>query len=129
MLSTRVFDQINARLNQIMGTPDGYLGNLAVCLVGDFAQLPPVCGLAIFDSRFHGVGIFQKLFRPILLTISQRQRNDEEFALLLNRARLGALTPEDVIALNSRCLQSFRRKTLLQELADEFSEATHLFPL
>jgi len=129
MMSSRVFDQVNTRLNQIMGTPGGFFGNLALCFVGDFAQLPPVCGLAIFDPRASNVLLYQRYFLPILLMISQRQRNDVRFAELLNRLRLGRPNDQDLLLLNSRSLEMTNpdREARREELTTSFADAIHLF--
>jgi hypothetical protein len=131
MVSSKIFDLLNSRLNQIFQTSDeGFFGNLALCFVGDYAQLPPVCGLPIFDIRANNWLLYRQLFSPILLHIPQRQRNDKDFAELLNRARLGKCSTEDIIQLNSRSLQQENQhwRLVKQELEQEFQDATYLFP-
>ena len=69
-------------------------------LVGDLLQLQPVRGAHVFteETLWH-------LVVPYFLTTNVRQRNDTGgYAQLLNRARVGQLTKEDVHSLMSRLI-------------------------
>ena len=137
MVSARILSQVHQRLNQVTDTPDGFFGNIGVILLGDFLQLRPVCAKSIFSKDCTELEIvpdclhlYRSLFKPVFLTISQRQRGDQHFAHLLQRARRGQLTDEDEITLNCRSLNlgNPHLKTIKALLQTEFSKATWLFP-
>ncbi len=78
MVSARLLKQIHLRLNQIFEVQTGFFGNQAIMLVGDLAQLPPVCAKFLFeDTRdtlaMPGFHLFKSLFHPAFLTVPQRQ--------------------------------------------------------
>jgi len=137
MVGARVLSQIHQRLNQAMSTPEGFFGNIAVILLGDFLQLRPVRAKTIFSQdsteldivpgRFH---LYHSLFQPVFLTIPQRQKGDQVFSNLLLRAREGQLTDEDDVALNSRSLNQLNpdRSYISTLLQTEFAKATWLYP-
>jgi len=140
MVGARVLSQIHQRLNQAMDVPNGFFGNIGVILLGDLLQLPPVRATTIFatddidakdltivPNRLH---LYRSLFKPIFLTVPQRQKGDQAFAQLLLRAREGQLTPEDDVTLNHRSLSQTNpnRAQILALLETEFAGATWLYP-
>jgi len=137
MVGARILSQIHQRLNQAMGTPDGLFGNIAIILLGDFLQLRPVRAKNIFNKDstelHHGtdrVHLYRSLFKPVFLTVSQRQKGDQAFSHLLLRAREGLLTDEDDIALNLRSLNETNpdRSHIKTLLETDFNKATWLYP-
>lgn len=135
MVGSRILADVHYRLNQAMSTPEGYFGDLGVILLGDFFQLPPVRASYVFDlgSPFlrspKGVHLYRDLFKPVFLTISQRQKGDLAFSKALRNARLGSLTPEDDILLQSRYISVTNndRAKLLGQLTTDFADAPRLF--
>lgn len=86
-------------------------GGIQVIIVGDFFQLPPIvvreevpqlrqCGYTspfVFSSR-----IFHSNFKIMELSKVLRQKGDNKFIELLNAARTGSITPEQIRALNKQ---------------------------
>ena len=60
-------------------------GNVSVIAVGDFFQLPPVNGKALYADA-EVIDLWSSLFSVVELTEIVRQK-DEVFAQLLNRVR------------------------------------------
>jgi len=131
MMASRVLRALHTRLNFAMNTPAGYFGDVAVVLFGDPLQLPPVCATAIYQNckelsvsnTFH---LYRSLFTPFVLRMPQRQRGHDDFARLLLRARVGALTPDDVGRLATRTLRC--NPALQTNLKNEFKDAIWLLP-
>jgi DNA replication protein DnaC len=61
-------------------------GNICVVAFGDLLQLPPIVGHQIFKC------VLWKLFFPIFLTQSRRQKGDDEFIKILNEIRVGCIS-------------------------------------
>ncbi|CAG2215742.1 unnamed protein product [Mytilus edulis] len=109
MVGQRVLLYISERLRQIKQSGNALFGNICVIAVGDFYQLPPVKQKCLYDLR-------PELFFPLwslnfsLVEINQimRQKEDSEFAQLLNRLRVKKKTehllPRDLSVLKS-CMQ------------------------
>ncbi|XP_076299909.1 ATP-dependent DNA helicase PIF1-like [Lasioglossum baleicum] len=116
MVSNLMFMYIHLRLTEIYGTDgdaNGWFGKRSILLFGDLLQLPPVHEDPVYvklspkamDKYVGGmcsINIWQELFRYDELTINMRQRSDATFAAALDRARVGALTPNDIDLFNSR---------------------------
>jgi len=62
-------------------------GNIPTLLIGDLYQLPPVDGSLVFRAATW------KVFHPLFLTQSQRQKSDPTFYSLLNEVRTGTISP------------------------------------
>ncbi|CAJ0835293.1 1706_t:CDS:2 [Entrophospora sp. SA101] len=62
-------------------------GGINVILIGDLAQLPPINGHPVYKSPIW------KVFYPIFLCHSHRQQNDPFFYNVLQKIRLGNITP------------------------------------
>ena len=135
MVGSRILADVHHRLNQVMNTPGGYFGNLGVILLGDFYQLPPVHANYVFDVKSPhlktpaGVHLYRDLFKPVFLTVPQRQKGDLPFAQVLLNARLGTLTAEDDVILQSRSLSFLNenRSQLEARLTTDFDNAPRLF--
>ncbi|XP_055084862.1 LOW QUALITY PROTEIN: uncharacterized protein LOC117386060, partial [Periophthalmus magnuspinnatus] len=87
MVDKKLFTYIHGRLRQIKQSGDfSPFGNVSVITVGDFYQLSPVMGQALYKENI-GVNLFTDLFKIAELTIVVRQK-DNTFAELLNRLRV-----------------------------------------
>ena len=106
MVGTDQLLTIHRRLCDIMGNEDPF-GGVSVLAVGDLLQLPPVGKFPIFDlptdetAALYG-SLWQNHFQMIELTDIVRQKNDQNFASLLNRVRIGKQTLEDIEILKQR---------------------------
>ena len=106
MVGTDQLLSIHRRLCDIMGNEDPF-GGVSVLAVGDLLQLPPVGKFPIFDlptdetAALYG-SLWQNHFQMIELTDIVRQKNDQNFASLLNRVRIGKQTLEDIEILKQR---------------------------
>ena len=78
------------------GNPYASFGGKSIVLLGDPAQLPPI-GNHIWKQKDFG------RFKVIVLRESQRQK-DKVFVGILNRMRVGKLTHEDWLTLNTRMI-------------------------
>lgn len=102
MLSAELFDKISKYLSIVRGDKAPF-GGLQVVLVGDFAQLPPVEGEFAFTAPE-----WTRLAPAVVqLTEIFRQKGNAAFQQLLQRARLGALTDEDLTALRGCSATTF----------------------
>lgn len=80
-------------------------GGLQVVAVGDFRQLPPVPerGTRVFDWCFNSDSWKKSDFFPIMLKTPMRA-TDIEFLDILNRIRVGQVTPEVEAFIKSRMI-------------------------
>ena len=110
MVGNSMLKLINDRLQQIFGRRD-FFGGIHVILIGDLFQLKPVMDAWIFEDLKNDFGplatnLWQDLFSVHELTDIMRQKDDLEFAVLLNRLREGNQTKEDLDVLRSRIANS-----------------------
>ena len=115
---------IHHRLCDIMGNDDAF-GRVSILAVGDLLQLPPVAQKVVYSLPTDGLAalygsLWQNLFQIVELTEVQRQKNDHEFASMLNRVRIGTHIQEDIDALNAR-------QVALTENCYPM-DVTHIFP-
>ena len=97
MLSATVFDNLNRVAQAARKTHDEPFGGIQVLVFGDFYQLPPVSG----DFAFRAA-CWEALFPPdqvVRLTQIIRQHSDPKFGKLLQRMRVGTMTPDDIRVL------------------------------
>ena len=104
-----MFNFLNARLQQIMGTKELF-GGISLITVGDLFQLKPVFDKWIFENSVIGYSalasnIWTENFTLFELTEIMRQKDDREFAELLNRLREGKHSEDDVAILEQRLLK------------------------
>ena len=109
MVGSGMFNFLNLRLQQIMGTNTPF-GALSVIATGDLFQLKPVFDSWIFNNTNHGysdlaTNIWNEYFTLFELTDIMRQKDDKEFAELLNRLREGNHTQNDIEVLKERILK------------------------
>jgi len=93
MVGNGMFNFLNLRLQQIMGTKEPF-GGVSLITVGDLFQLKPVFDKWIFENSQNDYGdlasnIWTEYFNLFELTEIMRQKDDKEFAELLNRLREG----------------------------------------
>ncbi|XP_030849505.1 uncharacterized protein LOC105444942 [Strongylocentrotus purpuratus] len=114
---------IDQRLREIKGT-DIIFGGITVLAFGDLYQLAPVCQRFVFQevkdlfARLAG-SLWQDNFMIAELTEIMRQKDDKEFAELLNRIREGVHTEDDVANLQQCCISS--------EDKIDLSDALHVY--
>ncbi|XP_053376955.1 uncharacterized protein LOC123529214 [Mercenaria mercenaria] len=99
MVSNSMLNFIDQRLQSLKGTRTPF-GGVSIIAVGDLYQLKPVSGDWIFNDMKHDASalsrnLWKDLFSIFKLTEIMRQKDDLEFAELLNRLRVNALTTED----------------------------------
>lgn len=106
MVGNRMFNFINLRLQDIFGK-DCPFGGISIIAKGDLFQLKPVFDGWVFEDISEGYGplainLWTDLFQMYELTEIMRQKNDQDFAKLLNRLREGLHTDSDIDMLKSR---------------------------
>ena len=109
MVGSGMFKFLNLRLQQIMGTQKPF-GGVSLVTVGDLFQLKPVFDKWIFENSKDdysalAINIWQECFKMFELTEIMRQKDDREFAELLNRLREGKHTQRDIEILKGRILK------------------------
>ena len=119
MVDKKLLTYIHGRLRQIKQTRDFTpFGNVSILAFGDFYQLPPVKGKPLFtnDCCFD---LWNDSFKLVTLDEIMRQKEDKQFAELLNRCRIRE-KKEPLIDMDRHLLQSRE--------SDEKVEALHIFP-
>ncbi|KAJ8048374.1 ATP-dependent DNA helicase PIF1 [Holothuria leucospilota] len=106
MVGNKMLRFIDQRLQQIMGTKKVF-GGVSIIAVGDLFQLKPVRDGWIFNDLNTDYGplatnLWKSLFTAFELTEIMRQKDDQQFAQLLNRLREGKQTQEDLALLKTR---------------------------
>ena len=107
MIGGETFLQLNQRLQDIFENNDPF-GNVSILAVGDLLQLNPVGDRAIFQtSKANDItslsnNLWKELFYLHELETIVRQENDQPFAQLLKRLRLGQQTKEDINILKKQ---------------------------
>lgn len=100
MVGKKMFNFINLRLQEIIGCCKVF-GGISVVAFGDLFQLKPVFDSWIFASGYSSgndleilaPNLWQDLFSVFELTEIMSQKEDIEFAQLLNRLRKGNQSP------------------------------------
>ena len=109
MVGNGMFNFLNLRLQQIMGNKSPF-GNLSLITVGDLFQLKPVFDKWIFENTNDSysalaTNIWKEYFSLFELTEIMRQKDDKDFAELLNRLREGKHNQNDIKVLKERILK------------------------
>ena len=125
MVGSGMFNFLDLRLQQIMGTKEPF-GGLSIITVGDLFQLKPVFDNWIFENSKDGysalaTNLWQQYFQMFELSEVMRQREDKDFAEILNRIREGKHTEADIEVLKKRILN------LSPQHANYPIDSTHLF--
>ena len=110
MVGSGMFNFLNQRLQQIMGNKEPF-GGITVITVGDLFQLKPVFDRWIFENPNTCYGalasnLWADLFTLFELTDIMRQKDDKQFAELLNRLREGKHFEQDIQCLKRRLLDT-----------------------
>lgn len=121
MVGQNMFNFVNLRLQEIRGCTSLF-GGISVITVGDLFQLKPVYDSWIFcqNSRDYGplgINLWKDNFKMYELAIIMRQKDDKDFAELLNRLREGHHTVDDINIL----------KQHVKEENNQMSSFPHLF--
>ncbi|XP_062614811.1 uncharacterized protein LOC134276593 [Saccostrea cucullata] len=123
MVGNRSLALIDSRLQLLTGIKKPF-GGISIIAVGDFFQLKPVMDRWIFQDLNHDAqvlasNLWKEHFSFFELDEIMRQKDDIEFAQLLNRLRYNAMTAEDMNVIH-RCM--------ITETSDNYPyHAPHLF--
>ena len=123
MVGNRTLSFIDTRLQQLNGTK-AVFGGLSVIAVGDLYELKPVGDKLICLGLEEGASslawnLWKELFKMYELVDIMRQKDDLDFARLLNRLRLNETTEEDKNKLQTRIVDP--------DTGDYPKDALHLF--
>ncbi|XP_078691416.1 uncharacterized protein LOC144921886 isoform X1 [Branchiostoma floridae x Branchiostoma belcheri] len=111
MVGADLLYHIHRRLQDIsdQSTPESIFGGVSILAVGDLFQLQPVGQSHVFSlpsdsyARLYG-SLWQENFEMMELTENMRQRDDQDFAALLQRVRTGDCTTQDMDLLRTRVI-------------------------
>ena len=108
MVGSGMFNFTNLRLQQIMGNKEPF-GGISLITVGDIFLSKPVFDKWIFENSQTGYdalasNIWAEYFTLFELTDIMRQKDDKEFAELLNRLKEGKHFEDDIALLKQRFL-------------------------
>ncbi|XP_062615938.1 uncharacterized protein LOC134277623 [Saccostrea cucullata] len=108
MVGNSQLNCVHERLKQIKGSKE-YFGGINVILIGDLFQLKPVMDGWVFDDLKKNFGplainLWRELFTMHELTEIMRQKDDVQFAELLNRLREGNQSEADIQTLKQHCV-------------------------
>ena len=123
MVSNSMLNFIDQRLQELKGTRKPF-GGVSIIAVGDLYQLKPVSGDWIFNNSKKGaeslsLNLWKEYFTMFELTEIMRQKDDLDFAELLNRLRHNSLTEADMLKL---------KKCETVSTADDYNlNAPHLY--
>ena len=108
LVSAEFLGELSSALKLKRNSPLPF-GGLAVLFCGDFYQLPPVSGLALYDtsdaattasqSAQAGFASWHLLSHVVMLTTNYRAAGDPEWMALLRRIRSHAVEPRDLATL------------------------------
>ena len=123
MVGNTTLSFIDIRLQQLTGTKAAF-GGLSVIAVGDLYQLKPVKDFLICLDLKEGASslarnLWKELFTMYELVDIMRQKDDLDFAHLLNRLRLNEMTEEDKEKVQTRIVD--------RDSDDYPKDALHLF--
>lgn len=119
MVGKRMFNFINLRLQEIMGSTEPF-GGVSVIAFGDLFQLKPVMDSWVFATGYNtgceleilGPNLWKDLFSFFELTEIMRQKDDLRFAQLLNRLREGNQVLDDIELLKERVIACDNESTV-----------------
>ena len=108
MVGSGMFNFLDLQLQQIMGTKEPF-GGLSIITVGGLFQLKPVFDHWIFENSKDGytastTNLWQQYFQMFELSEVMRQREDKDFAEILNHIRGRNHTEADIDVLKERIL-------------------------
>lgn len=115
MVGFTMFQQVNARLQQIMRSTAPF-GGISVVVLGDFNQLRPVGDKYIFqfNNSYNALvdSPLWSLFKLFELTEIMRQKDDKLFAIALGNIARGTMTLDDIHLLKSRIVSDENSDTI-----------------
>uniref|UniRef100_A0AAY4BKL5 ATP-dependent DNA helicase n=1 Tax=Denticeps clupeoides TaxID=299321 RepID=A0AAY4BKL5_9TELE len=122
MVSKELFAYVDMRFQQIKGISKPF-GGMSVLAVGDFYQLPPVGrAKALCVHEVGVIDLWKDHFKMINLTEIMRQKDDKDFAELLNRIRIkrkaDSFSAEDKVLLSRVIVEAEHCST----------DVLHIFP-
>ena len=125
MVGSGLFNLINLCLQQIMGTQSPFSG-INLVTVGDLFQLQPVFDRWIFETPSSAyaplaTNVWLEYFKMHELTEIMRQKDNREFAEILNHLSEGNHTAHDIKILKKRVVQ------INGEQNNELKNKKHLF--
>ena len=125
MVGSGMFNFLNLRLQQIMGTKEPF-GGISLITVGDLFQLKPVFDKWIFENSQTGYNalannIWTDHFMLFELKEIMRQKDDKSFAELLSRLGEGKQSDDDIAVLKQRLV------SVEPENGNYSMNMTHLF--
>src|SRR6267378_2828774 len=101
---------IEARLQEIFPSPNPKpFGGLNLLLCGDFFQLPPVAGVALYERRpgsvdpqlLSGRIVYQAFDRTLQLTQLMRQQREDPISIQFREALIGMLYASTILMKRS----------------------------
>ena len=139
MVSNVLLTMIHDRLSSAISEKDGIspFGGKNFLVFGDLLQLKPVLADFCFEilknkdkkKIFGSIELKHNLwdhFDYVELTENQRQKSDPHYADLLNRARIGIPTQEDINFLNSKIINP-KEITSIAELIIQLEEKNAMY--
>ena len=133
MIDLKMLSLIDDRLRLIFpGKSDQAFGGLNILLCGDFFQLPPVNGRALYTTRptgliaVKGQALYQCFDRTIQLTQVMRQQGEDETAVRF-RAALSELRESRLSESSWRLLCTRVQNQLLPDEVASFTSALRLY--
>ena len=109
MVGFTMFQQVDARLQQIMKSKEPF-GGISVVVLGDFNQLRPVGDryIFLFNNSYNTLvdSPLRSLFELFELTEIMRRKDDKAFAIALSSLAKGMMAPEDINLLKSRIVSN-----------------------
>ena len=109
MIKSDLMYQLDLRLREVKERPDVQFGGVSIFLFGDILQLRPVMERWIFEEPRNGDYHLSYMVDPLwqkanvlMLVKNHRQDEDQEYANILNRIRIGQPTEEDIKILKTR---------------------------
>lgn len=116
MVGSGMFNFLKLRLQEIMGSTKLF-GGISVITVGDLFQLKPVFDKWIFENcqtaySALATNIWNENFTIFELTEIMRQKDDKQFAELLNCLREGNHSENDIAILKQRVVNEKHKKAV-----------------
>ena len=124
MVSNDLWKYVHSCLQDIKHSREPF-GGFNIIAIGDLYQLQPVKGMVIFMDLRHNYGpiainLWCEYFTMYVLEEIMCQKDDKEYAELLNRLHIGKHSTADLNLLLSR--------TIMEEQRDKLSDITHFSP-
>jgi len=113
-LGARSLSLINRRMQQIFCNTEQLFGGVSVLLMGDFKQLSPVMDVCLYAAprrntsaiQRAGLECFKAFNNTIILTVLQRQAEDEPFKHLLDQYVKGIVDAASYAVLEARFIDN-----------------------